>query len=104
MAINLRLESDIQLKILSNALLHLLYSNQLTGFSWQVLPMETSDGGADSDSMAGLLHLASADLPALLLHLSAGIELCSHLQQHVSAGTPHLLLLRLWRPQFLQPG
>ncbi|XP_044033642.1 membrane progestin receptor gamma-B isoform X5 [Siniperca chuatsi] len=66
--------------------------------------METSDGGADSDSMAGLLHLASGDLPALLLHLSAGIELCSHLQHHVSAGTPHLLLLRLWCPQFLQPG
>lgn len=70
------------------------------GFSWQVLPVETS-GGADSDSMAGLLHLASAHLPALLLHLSAGVELCSHLQQHVSAGAPHLLLLRLWRPQFL---
>lgn len=54
--------------------------------------METSDSGANTDCMAGCLHLASGDRPALLLHVSAGVELCSHLQQHVGAGTPHLLL------------
>lgn len=55
--------------------------------------METSDGGADSDSMAGLLYLAFGDLLGLLLHLPAGVELRSHLQQHVGTGTPYLLLL-----------
>lgn len=103
-----QLNSDlvIQQKILSNALLRRLQSNQLSmnRFSGQVLPLEASDSGADSDSMAGLLHLASGGLPAVLLRLSAGIELRSHLQQHVTPGTPHLLLLRLRRPQSLQPG
>ena len=66
--------------------------------------METSDSGVDADSVAGPLHLAPGDLPALVLHLPAGIQLRSHLQQHVGAGTPHLLLLRLRGPQFLQPG
>lgn len=54
--------------------------------------METSDSGAYTDCMAGLLHLASGDPPALLLHVSAGVELCSHIQQHVRAGASHLLL------------
>lgn len=54
--------------------------------------METSNGGADAESVAGLLHLAHGDLPVHLLHLSTGVELRSHLQHHVSAGTPHLLL------------
>lgn len=74
-----------------NILLHLLQSNSLNDL-FQVLPMEISVGGPDSDSMAGLLHVASAHVPALLLHLSAGIQLRSHLQQHVGTGTPHLLL------------
>lgn len=72
-------------------------------FSLQVLPVETGDSGAGPDSMAGLLHLASGHFPAHLLHLPAGVQLCSHLQQHVGACTPHLLLFRLRRPQSLQP-
>lgn len=73
-------------------------------FLLQVFPMETGNGGADSDSVEGLLHLASGRFPAHLLHLPAGVQLCPHLQQHVAACTPHLLLLRLRRPQPLQPG
>lgn len=72
--------------------------------SWQVLPVEVGVGGAAAGSMAGPLHLASGGLPPLLLHLSSGLELRSHLQHHVDAGTTHLLLLWLWSAQFLQPG
>lgn len=60
---------------------------------WQVLSLETGDGGADAAGMAGLLHLASAGLPPYLLHLSVGFQLRSHFQHHVTAGASHLLLL-----------
>lgn len=69
----------------------------------QVFPVETGDSGSDSDSMARLLHLASGHFPAHLLHVPPGVQLRPHLQQHVAACTPHLLLLRLRRPQSVQP-
>lgn len=72
-------------------------------FSPQVFPVETGVSGADSGSVAGLLLLASAHFPAHLLHLPAGLQLRPHLQQHVAARTPHLLLLGLRRAQSLQP-
>lgn len=80
------------------------FHNSSVDFRLQVFPVETGDGGADSDSMERLLHLASGGFPAHLLHLPAGVQLCPHLQQHVAAGAPHLLLLRLRRAQPLQPG
>lgn len=76
--------------------------NLLWAFFLQVFPVETGDSGADSESMARLLHLAPGHFPAHLLHLPPGLQLCPHLQQHVAACTPHLLLLRLRRPQPLQ--
>lgn len=70
----------------------------------QVLPVETGVGGPDAVGVAGLVHLAPGDLPALVLHLPAGVQLRSHVQHHVGAGATHLLLFRLRRPQLLQPG
>lgn len=79
------------------------YSVLLWTFFLQVFPVETGDRSADSGSMARLLHLASGHFPAHLLHLPPGVQLRPHLQQHVAVCTPHLLLLRLRRPQSLQP-
>ncbi|XP_019722943.1 membrane progestin receptor gamma-B isoform X3 [Hippocampus comes] len=66
--------------------------------------METGKRCTDTSCVAAPLHLASGGLNHFQLHISIGIKLCSHLQQHVGAGATHVLLFGLRSHKSLQPG
>lgn len=56
--------------------------------------MEAADGYlSDGDGGGRVVLLATAGVPGVLLCVPAGLLLCPHLQQHVSQGATHLLLL-----------
>ncbi|XP_078296793.1 membrane progestin receptor delta isoform X2 [Panthera onca] len=69
-----------------------------------VLPVAPAGAGGGPGLPRGALPPAAARLPAARLPLPLRVVLRAHLQLHVAARAPHLLLPGLRRAQPLQPG